>query len=163
MRDLGKIAILSCNGTNGTRDGPTDDSTSSANPNNSTISSASSSGLSTGASAGIGTGVGVSVLGVLAVLAWLIVRYRQKLRDLATAAAARGHDDGGGGSNKQAAEAAPRAVQEVGGTSMPYQFGGGEIVESRGTQLPVEAGDVATSPQEPTRPGESTRSPVELA
>ncbi|KAK7918128.1 hypothetical protein PG985_010002 [Apiospora marii] len=151
MRDLGKIAILSCNGTNGPQKAPKDDDTS----NSTTSSSPLNGGLSTGASAGIGTGVGVTVLGILAALVWLVVRYRRRLRDLGTTAQD-DDDDDAGGRDKEAVEAAPEALQEAGGRPLPFQFGGGEIVEAGGTQLRAEAGDAVASPKE------HTRSPVEL-
>ncbi|KAK8015531.1 hypothetical protein PG991_008419 [Apiospora marii] len=145
MRDLGKIAVLSCNGTNGTYESPKDDSTSSVNPTNPTTSSSSSGGLSTGAFAGIGTGVGVSVLGVLAVLVWFILRYRRKLRGLAEESHNHGRDD-----PKEATRETPTPrenlldgtqIEESGGRSMPHQSGGTEILEAGGRALRAEAGD----------------------
>ncbi|KAK8022346.1 hypothetical protein PG993_013113 [Apiospora rasikravindrae] len=146
LRDLGKIGTLACNGTNGTN-------SSSTGPND---TATSNRGLSAGTSAGIGTGVGIAVLGVLGALVWLIMRYRRRLRDLTA------RSRGGGDENKNPVEAAPKTPQEAGGRALPYQSGGGEIVEAGGTALRAEAGDVVASPHEVSAQ-RNTRFPVELA
>ncbi|KAK6822806.1 hypothetical protein PG987_014351 [Apiospora arundinis] len=159
MRDQGKIGALSCNGTNGTGAGPS----SSPTP----LQSTPHNGLTTAASAGIGVGVGVVALGIMAALAWLIMHYRRRLRDV-----------GGAGSSHKNSRDDPREtfgakpetnedgqILEAGGKSLPYQAGGSEILEAGGRALRAEAGDerlVAHGPGEAASP-QQKRPPVELA
>lgn len=177
MRDLGKIGVLSCNGTNGTSGDPnTGNGGSSTGPPTSPTSNGGSntsstgpkSGLTTAASAGIGVGVGVVALGIVATLAWLVIHYRRKLRDVAGEGHNNGRDDPketvGEVPEPQGALIDGNQVHEGDGRSVPHQAGGAEVLEAGGAALRAEAGnerrdedrvDEAAAPQQ-------KRSPVEL-
>ncbi|KAK8091950.1 hypothetical protein PG997_002311 [Apiospora hydei] len=154
MYDKGTIRYLSCNGTNGVNGGKN----GARNSNN------AHSGLTTTVSAGIGAGIGAAVLGIIAVLAWFILRYRRKLRGLEESHN-NGRDDPKeairGTASRQEAQLDDTHIREAGGDSLPHQSGGAEILEAGERALRAEAGDgcvadgdVVASPQEKTSPAE---------
>ncbi|KAK7990961.1 hypothetical protein PG990_015241 [Apiospora arundinis] len=170
MHKAGRIGSLFCNGTNGINGSPKNGNTTSIDPNSPSTPSSTSQGggLPTATAAGIGVGVGVAALGSILVLAWLIIHYRRKLRDVVEKSHNNGRDD-----PKETVREVPEPqgalidgnqVHEGDSRSLPHQAGGAEVLEAGGTALRAEAGDEqhVVDDARAALPAQS-RPPVELA